>query len=113
MTEQEAKEYLEDMITEGQIQYGDQITSRDDEEMLKAAISALEEIQKYREIGTVEECRAAMEQQRTRHIDCIDCAFKNYCETRKADRMVCGCMTGKPLKRRDSAPAAGVEEETI
>lgn len=33
---------------------------------LKMAISALLEIQKYREIGTVEECREARERQRTK-----------------------------------------------
>ena len=31
---------------------------------LETAISALEEIQQYREIGTVEECREAMEKQK-------------------------------------------------
>ena len=34
------------------------------QELIKMAIKALEEVQQYREIGTVEECRAAMEKQR-------------------------------------------------
>lgn len=33
---------------------------------VEMAIKALEEIQKYREIGTVEECRAAVEKQTTK-----------------------------------------------
>lgn len=33
-------------------------------EEIEVAIAALEEIQQYREIGTVEECRAAVEKQR-------------------------------------------------
>lgn len=35
-------------------------------EALDMAISALEEIQQYREIGTVEECRAAVEKQKAK-----------------------------------------------
>lgn len=36
----------------------------DVKESLKTSISALEEIQQYREIGTVEECRVAVEKQK-------------------------------------------------
>lgn len=54
MTVQEVKEYLEDMVTEGQCRE-DEVVARDDGEALQIAIAALEEIQKYREIGTVEE----------------------------------------------------------
>lgn len=48
----------------------------------KCFINALEEIQKYREIGTVEECRAAMEKQKEMitycdENDCSDCPFHN------------------------------------
>ena len=51
-------------------------------EALDMAISALKEIQQYREIGTVEECREAREKQkakRPKHIwdgttDCPECA---------------------------------------
>ena len=35
-------------------------------EALDMAISALKEIQQYRKIGTVEECREAVEKQRTK-----------------------------------------------
>ena len=56
MTENERKaiDALQDMITEGQSN-GDVIVARDDEEELKTAIQALEELQQYRAIGTVEE----------------------------------------------------------
>lgn len=40
MTENDAKEYLEDMIAEGQI-IGDETVARDDEEAIKLAIAAL------------------------------------------------------------------------
>lgn len=65
MTESEAKDYLEDAIKEGQC-YGDEIVARDDEEALKTAIKALEEIQQYRAIGTVEECNDARKRQRSK-----------------------------------------------
>lgn len=56
MTENERKaiDTLQDMITEGQSN-GDVIVARDDEEELKTAIQALEELQQYRAIGTIEE----------------------------------------------------------
>lgn len=56
MTENERKaiDVLQDMITEGQSN-GDVIVARGDEEELKTAIQALEEIQQYRAIGTIEE----------------------------------------------------------
>ena len=38
-------------------------------EAIDTAISALEEIQQYREIGTVEECREAVENQKTKKPD--------------------------------------------
>lgn len=40
-------------------------------ESMKMAIQALEEIQQYREIGTVEECREAMEKQEAWACWCI------------------------------------------
>ena len=42
---------------------------------------ALEEIQKYREIGTVEECRAAVEKQKTKKPTPID--YKKYMDVVK------------------------------
>lgn len=38
------------------------------EKAIKIAISVLKEIQQYREIGTVEECREAMEKQKSKKI---------------------------------------------
>ena len=39
------------------------IPNEDNVELMDNAINALEEVQKYRAIGTVEECRAAVEKQ--------------------------------------------------
>ncbi len=71
MTENDAKEYLEDMLAEGQI-IGDETVARDDEEAIKLAISALGEIQQYRAIGTVEECREARERQKGKKYQIIN-----------------------------------------
>ena len=38
------------------------------EEFVKCCVEALEEIQQYREIGTVEECREAVEKQKAKEI---------------------------------------------
>ena len=38
------------------------------QELMEMAIKALEEVQKYRAIGTPEECRAAMEKQTARKV---------------------------------------------
>lgn len=38
----------------------------------KKAISALEEIQQYRKIGTVKECKEAMERQKLKHVNIED-----------------------------------------
>lgn len=38
------------------------------EEAIEMAISAMKEVRKYREIGTVEECREAMEKQKPKKI---------------------------------------------
>lgn len=53
MTEQEALYILENSENISDVQVA-----------LKVAIKALEEIQQYRAIGTVEECRKARERQR-------------------------------------------------
>ena len=50
-------------------------TYGDHKEAVKTAIQALEEVQKYREIGSMEECRAAREKQipkRAYHISPVD-----------------------------------------
>lgn len=73
MTENEAlKSIIEDGI---ELNEGDYVEL----EALEVAAKALEEIQKYREIGTVEECREAREKQRAkkRNLDSY-CGFNNY-----------------------------------
>ena len=47
-------------------------------ESLDMAISALKEIQQYREIGTVEECRKAVEKQKAKKPEVIDQDFDYY-----------------------------------
>ena len=54
MNEKDVKDYFEDMITEGQYK-GDVVIARDDENILKAAVGFIEELQRYRKIGTAEE----------------------------------------------------------
>ena len=44
----------------------------------KTAISALKEIQQYREIGTVKECREAVEKQKAKKPEVIDQDFDYY-----------------------------------
>lgn len=44
-------------------------------EVARYALSALEEIQQYREIGTVEECRAAMCNRKRKGSRCEECLF--------------------------------------
>ena len=54
-----------------------------DEEIEKAfdtAISALQEIRRYREIGTVEECREAVEKQKVKYIK-IEAYCPAHCPT--------------------------------
>lgn len=51
-------------------------------EAIKLSIKALEEIQKYRAIGTVEECREAVEKQKEMKAycdenDCVGCPYHN------------------------------------
>lgn len=81
MTEQEAKKMLQEKLTCMTLEdlsciekgcdrdcdncdhnYG-QGTSGEQKEALSMAIKALEEVQQYRAIGTVQECRAAVEKQ--------------------------------------------------
>ena len=59
MTEQEAK-----TILEVEIEHHSEVSIF--HESLEIAIKALEEVQKYRSIGTPEECRAAVEKQRAK-----------------------------------------------
>ena len=72
MTENELIEVLKNnypktckMVT-GRYQGGFDDTECDFGQALTSAISALKEIQQYREIGTVEECREAVEKQKAK-----------------------------------------------
>lgn len=47
---------------------------------LNTAITALKEVQQYREIGTVEECRKAVEKQKVKYIK-IEAYCPAYCPT--------------------------------
>lgn len=62
MTEKEARRILDVRISRFD-------HAQDVNEALEIAKQALEEIQQYREIGTVEECRAAMEKQKPKKPD--------------------------------------------
>ena len=75
MTENEIIDFLEDEINGLKAQtYGElgeiaakvfkEINGDERIKVFRVAISALEEIQQYREIGTVEECRKAVEKQK-------------------------------------------------
>ena len=72
MTENEAREILEvfdrerkeHMVNIPPVPYFDRVACDNFTQSLNIAIEALKEIQKYRSIGTVEECRAAVEKQR-------------------------------------------------
>lgn len=67
MTEQEAIEKIKDLSDRG---YPTLRTAKE------IAIKALEEIQHYRAIGTVEECREAVEKQKAKKI-----IIESYCPT--------------------------------
>ena len=66
-------------------------------EALEVAISALKEVQQYREIGTVEECREAVEKQKGMqvneiHVDeyfCPACGSENNCDYGKVHDKYC------------------------
>lgn len=99
MTENEIIDFLEDEINGLKEQkYGDvgeiaaevfkEINGDGRIKVFSAAITALEEIQQYREIGTVEECREAREKQKPMkvkevHVDeyyCPACGSENCCD---------------------------------
>ena len=60
--------------------------------LVDAAIQALEEVQQYRQIGTVEECRAAMEKQTAIPREIIEGKyFCPKCHNLAPYPMYCGC----------------------
>ena len=73
MTENELIEVLKNnypktcKMVNGRYQGGFDDTECDFGQALTSAISALKEIQQYREIGTVEECREAVEKQKAKN----------------------------------------------
>lgn len=70
MTEQEAIEKIKDLSDRG---YPTLITAKE------IAIKALEEVQQYQEIGTVEECRKAVEKRKPKKPLCgADIAGNEY-----------------------------------
>lgn len=89
MTEQQAINGLNLLFSE----HGLNLPCTDSLEILNIAIKALEEIQQYREIGTVEECREAREKQKA-------LSPVTYTGTNRADCSVCGATVrgiGKPF----------------
>lgn len=103
MTENEAMEALK-------LEGGLEITGRPTRlaqffDGIDVAIKALEEVQQYRQVGTAEECRAAMEKQtETLTVDkaktiaakaiCIGCGYLADC---KCDYNGGNCMVSKPM----------------
>lgn len=101
MTENEAKKVLERDLRI-QIENGALL---DGIEALTVAIKVLEEVQQYRQIGTLEECQAAVEKQtETLTVDkaktivakaiCIGCGYLVDC---KCDYNGGNCMVSKPI----------------
>lgn len=68
-----------------------------DKSLTHGVLNALEEIQQYREIGTVEECREAREKQKPMaikeiHVDeyfCPCCGSENCCEQKNVGDKFC------------------------
>ncbi|HJD37293.1 MAG TPA: hypothetical protein IAA00_10265 [Candidatus Blautia ornithocaccae] len=105
MTEKEAIEQLYDIMIQfeqdiSEAECGDKYAieaKEDSENALKAldiAINALKEIQQYREIGTVEECREAVEKRHEKPVD---------------NRKVLKDFHGHPYSIRGDCPACGYE----
>lgn len=69
MTENEAIEVLKDFGKQVSVKADGAYQSTIGEKACDVAIKALEEIQKYREIGTVEECRAAEKKQKAKKME--------------------------------------------
>lgn len=71
MTENEAIEIIEDVTWKDFGRHPNFLEARD------TAIKALEEVQRYRQIGTPEECREAVEKQTAKKPEFVDTRFMN------------------------------------
>lgn len=104
MTEKGAIEYLE--ITKACSEDGS--VGELQKQMCDITIKALEEIQQYREIGTVEECRAAVEKRKPKKVNNRKLLRlfdgRPYCI--QGDCPMCGCY-GIKSNRTDYCPACG------
>lgn len=83
MTENEAKNSLMHIYNKNSRKISEDFNGIEAIDAFDMAIKALEEIQKYRAIGTVKECRAAMEKQKSKKP-------VTYRETNRADCPICG-----------------------
>ena len=109
MTEQEAIEELKCYKAQSGTAYPEEI---------ELAINALEEVQQYRAIGTVEECRAAVEKQkeiRNKAIDdfeekLLENAPKNYAGTLELGGMSCYLSANKVKQIAEKLKGGGVNE---
>ena len=105
MTENELIEVLKNnypktcKMVNGRYQGGFDDTECDFGQALTSAISALKEIQQYREIGTVEECREAVEKQKPKRA-----VLRNDNGKLRKSCPTCGCFFS-PLSR--SCPKCG------
>lgn len=93
--------YIPESVDKEAITYGNTICANEHEQLAEW----LEELKQYRAIGTVEECRAAMEKQtETLTVDkaktiaakaiCIGCEYLTDC---KCDYNGSNCMVSKPM----------------
>lgn len=78
MTENEAIEVLKDFGKQVSVKADGAYQSTIGEKACDVAIKALEEVQKYRAIGTPEECRAAVEKQTAKRPNHVTHSYSNY-----------------------------------
>ena len=76
-------------------------TTDEEYEMLNTAISALEEIQQYREIGSLEEFREVVDRQKPKKILPLDRDGLLYEDGWRYKCPVCGCAVGENVYHPD------------
>lgn len=90
MTESEAIELFKERLALIKEHYAGEV--KDYEEALEIGIQALEEVQQYRTIGALEECRAAVEKQTAISREIIEGKyFCPKCHNLAPYPMYCGC----------------------